>query len=326
MTSTNLRMPRGPRNRRLWYWSIGFTLAVLIVAAGVLTQCQRSRLARETVGLVGVEPAADAATPVFGGIPRSQRPLHVLHNSGYWEGYDEARHDPAWVGFRVRGPALHARLPRPAFEVDARTDARVRPDDFVRSGYDRGHMAPNYAIGSRLGANAQHETFLLSNICPQRPSLNRGLWQRLEARESGPRASERPWAEELGEVDVLVGPIFASDDAVLPSGVEVPHAFYRIVVDPGKGVAVRPGGDGGGGRNGGSGGNGANGGNGGNGGRPRVLAFIVPNSNEVGSDVPEHFLVSVHEVETETGLDFMPDIAQPLQEQLERAVATSLWP
>lgn len=306
MTPTKTRMPRGPRNRRLWFWSIGFTLAALIVAAGVLVQCQRSRTIRETVSLggqQGVEPAVDAATPVYGGIPHSQRPLHVLHNTGYWVGYDEARRDPAWVGFRVRGPAVQARLPRPAFEEDDRTDARVRPDDFTRSGYDRGHMAPNYAIGSRLGADAQHETFLLSNICPQRPSLNRGLWQRLEARESGPLASERPWAESLGEVAVLVGPIFAADDAVLPSGVEVPRAFYRIVVS--SGTNARPGGDGG---------------------RLRVLAFIVPNINEVGSDVPELFLASVDQVESETGLDFMPDIEQPLQEELESAVAPALWP
>ena len=284
-------------NRRSWFRSICFTLATLIVAAGVLSQCHRSQNILETVsiGQQGVESASDAATPVFGGVPHSQRPLHVLHNIGYWVGYDEARRDPAWVGFRVRGSSIHPSLPRPAFEVDARTEARVRPDDFLHSGYDCGHMAPNYAIGSRLGANAQHETFLLSNICPQRPSLNRGLWKRIESRESGPLSSERPWSESLGEVSILVGPIFAVEDAVLPSGVEVPHAFYRIVVSSGANAI-------------------------------RVLAFIVPNSNEVGSSAPELFLVSVDEVETETGLDFMPDIAQPLQEELESAVATALWP
>ena len=41
-------------------------------------------------------------------------------------------------------------------------------------------MAPNYLIATRYGKVAQRETFLMSNIVPQTPELNRGPWRILE--------------------------------------------------------------------------------------------------------------------------------------------------
>ena len=48
------------------------------------------------------------------------------------------------------------------------------------SGYDRGHMAPNYAIDTVFGERAHKQTFLMSNIVPQRPELNQGPWKEIE--------------------------------------------------------------------------------------------------------------------------------------------------
>jgi hypothetical protein len=35
-------------------------------------------------------------------------------------------------------------------------------------GFDRGHMTPNFAIASQYGSLAQLETFLITNISPQK--------------------------------------------------------------------------------------------------------------------------------------------------------------
>ena len=68
----------------------------------------------------------------------------------------------------------------PPFEVDPEAADCPTPDDYTRTGYDRGHMAPNYLIATRYGKVAQRETFLMSNIVPQTPELNRGPWRILE--------------------------------------------------------------------------------------------------------------------------------------------------
>jgi hypothetical protein len=57
------------------------------------------------------------------------------------------------------------------FVVDRRLSAPVKPEDYVRTGFDRGHLAPNLAIGRWFGAEAQRETFLMSNVVPQAPEL-----------------------------------------------------------------------------------------------------------------------------------------------------------
>lgn len=49
--------------------------------------------------------------------------------------------------------------------------------DYDHSGYDRGHMAP---AGDTSSVLEMKESFLLSNMTPQEPTLNRGSWKLLE--------------------------------------------------------------------------------------------------------------------------------------------------
>lgn len=55
---------------------------------------------------------------------------------------------------------------------------RSKNADFHRSGYDRGHMAA--AGNHKISQEILDQTFVLSNIIPQAPELNRGLWENLE--------------------------------------------------------------------------------------------------------------------------------------------------
>ena len=58
------------------------------------------------------------------------------------------------------------------------SEIRATLEDYVSSGFDRGHMCPggdcNWDDGGR------DETFLLSNRCPQNPNLNCGDWKEIE--------------------------------------------------------------------------------------------------------------------------------------------------
>ncbi|MBK8477301.1 MAG: DNA/RNA non-specific endonuclease [Opitutaceae bacterium] len=100
------------------------------------------------------------------------RRRYALENTGYVVGYSDALNAPVWVAYRMWGPGAPAggvAAPRLLRRRSAHGGA-VRPDEYTGSGYDRGHMAPNYAIGTHFGAAAQLETFLMSNVIPQKHS------------------------------------------------------------------------------------------------------------------------------------------------------------
>ena len=79
----------------------------------------------------------------------------------------------------------------------------------------------------------------------------------------------------------------------LASGVHVPTACYRIVLDEEHG-------------------------------QPRVLAFLAPQT-ATGDEPLAQVLTSVREVEQQTGLDFDPELPKEVQERMESAKAERLW-
>ena len=106
--------------------------------------------------------------------------------------------------------------------------ARASLGDYVRSGYDRGHMAP---AGDMPTLAAQAQSFTLANIVPQDRAANRGVWAAIEE-------SVRRLATERGSLFVVTGPIF-SGAAVrsLDGRVLVPTQIYKAVYDPGRAAA-----------------------------------------------------------------------------------------
>lgn len=98
----------------------------------------------------------------------------------------------------------------------------VRPSDYNRSGYHRGHMVPAADRSSSLAA--MKETFIMTNVCPQLPALNTGTWKRLEN-------YERVAALRFGRVHIRVAPIFTHVDSSRIAGdkVAVPHGFIKVI-------------------------------------------------------------------------------------------------
>ena len=107
-----------------------------------------------------------------------------------------------------------ARLPR---------DERAELDDYKRSGYSRGHMAP---AGDMPTAQAMAQSFSLANMVPQSIKQNGGPWARIEkdTRSYAQRAS--------GDVYVITGPVFASDAGTVGANqVRVPSFLCKLVYD-----------------------------------------------------------------------------------------------
>ncbi|MDX2110559.1 MAG: DNA/RNA non-specific endonuclease [Verrucomicrobiota bacterium] len=247
------------------------------------------KLPVNTGTVVDAGAVSRANTFLYGGMPRSSRALRLLQNKGYLVGYDEKLQNPAWVAYRVVKMDDYDAPPRhDKFEMDRRTQSRVRADAFARSGYDRGHLAPSYAIGLCYGAEAQVETFLMSNISPQNPLLNRTLWGDLEQRVA------RRYGKRFDTIWVLCGPTFKPVPKYLDADVAIPEQFYMILLDE---LDSR---------------------------HLRALAFLIPNEAPEGEDL-RTYLTSIDIVEQYSGLDFFPDLPDDTEGALETVQPTRLW-
>lgn len=234
---------------------------------------------------------------VFEGIPKAtynsmQTYTRIFRNNAYMVGYSDIKGNPLWVVYKLTSLSENTpHLKRPeSFSADWRNLGLITSSDYTNSGYDRGHMAPNHAISLLYGKQAQVETFLMTNITPQKPSLNQKLWQRLEEMELD------SFAPKFKEVWVYTGPLFDEKTTRLKSSyfVEIPDAFYKIYV----GVEAN--------------------------GTLKTLAVIVP-QNAKANDRMEKYLVSIDEVERRSGFDFLHRLEDTMEGRLEKEIDATPW-
>lgn len=100
--------------------------------------------------------------------------------------------------------------------------------DYARSGFDRGHMAPS---GDMPDQDAQQESFSLANMVPQAPKLNRGIWEGIES-------AVRRLAEREGDIYVVTGPIFSGAELLRVGNVIVPSHTFKAVMSVRRGLAA----------------------------------------------------------------------------------------
>lgn len=158
------------------------------------------------------------------------------------------------------------------------------PDDYKRSGYDRGHLCPAGDMG--WSPKTMSESFLMSNMSPQVPGFNRGIWKYLES-------DVRQWAVANGDIYVVTAGVPENNLPVIGADhVAVPRYYYKVVLD------VHP---------------------------PeyKAIGFVVP--NEASKESVFHYAVSVDSVEKLTGIDFFPALPDSLERIVERSFDVEKW-
>jgi len=241
----------------------------------------------KTEATVYTAPNSDGFIPW--GTPRGNR-LNLLKSDAFISAFDSARGLPAWVAYRLSPPRYNQAYQRPdddPFYADTDAAVVVHPDDYKYSGYDRGHMAPAYAISTRYGSDAVLETFKMSNIVPQLPNLNRRSWKNAELYLA------KKFSSRQEATYIVCGPIFDSNRTFLNQSslgrkIEIPDAFFMMAI----GIT---------------------------GNTYETFSIVLPQTVDSTADYRD-YAVSIDYIESKTGIDFYHELPDIEEDPMERKI------
>ena len=165
------------------------------------------------------------------GFPESNVAVQSICRQAYLVGYDAIEKIPRYVTYNLTPQhALGCVVRTNAFAADQSVSNGATPADYTRSGYDKGHVAPNGDLS--WDTQVEFESFLMTNMVPQTPYTNRSIVKSAET-------LVRTWTAQLNQPFVVYGgPIFNLQDKTIGNGVKVPHAFFKIAINATTGQTV----------------------------------------------------------------------------------------
>ena len=206
--------------KKIFY--ILFTLALFLMLPEVFSGNRKA-----------LPPAGENKLPeeILFGIPAESD--HIITRKGFSLGYSHKYRQAVWVAYILTKKDLQKKKVKrqSSFQVDpAIRYAPVRPKDYAKTSYDKGHLAP--AADMAWSVQSMKNSFFMSNITPQTAGCNRGIWKRLEK-------NVRQWAWKERKLCIITGPVFANTDTKLGNtSIPVPTAFYKVIYDMTKPVKM----------------------------------------------------------------------------------------
>jgi len=173
-------------------------------------------------------PVAACIQQVPLGIPKTldKNPTYICRKAYILE-HDPIAKIPRWVAWTLIPEHAIGCLPRKdSFAADASLpiDQRSTPSDYAGSGYDQGHLANNADMS--WNEDVMRESFIMSNMSPQLPSVNRGVWKELEeATRALVHQTKHAYTIYAGNIYTLGGKTIGSDKVI------VPQYLYKILID-----------------------------------------------------------------------------------------------
>lgn len=208
---------------------------------------------------------------------------HEVHKySGFSLCFRNSYKDAEWVSYTLTQEKLikNARRTNKFIEDKNISTGSAKLSDYKASGYDRGHLAP--AADMAWSEQSENESFLMSNMTPQVPQFNRGIWKELEAQV-------RKYAQSLDFLVIATGPVLEKQpeeySSIGQSKVCVPEYFYKVLLAKDKG------------------------------GNWQSIGFILP--NEKSEQDIFAYKVCVNEVEERCGIDFFSALDDSIEEEVE---------
>jgi endonuclease G, mitochondrial len=226
---------------------------------------------------------------------------YLMLKPQYALSYSRRNKLPNWVAWRLQASDLAA--PGTSHrQNDFRADPELpsgwpatQTSDYTRSGFDRGHLTNSEDRSSNPIDNSA--TFLMTNIIPQSPDNNRGVWVELENYcRKLVRAGKELYIVAGPHGQGGVGDRGASRN--LAGGQPVPASTWKVVLvldRPGAGLA------------------GVNQ-------NTRAIAVVIPNIQGIKNNPWRAYRTTVREVEKLTGYDFFNTVPANIQEAIEQRV------
>lgn len=203
--------------------------------------------------------------------------------------YNDSRGAPNWVSWHLQQSDIGDVKRKNDFHPEPGLPdgfKRIRPGDYDRTGFDRGHMCNSEDRTKTQEDNTA--TFSMANMQPQRPDLNRQLWLRLEA-------YSRTLVGQGSELYIVAGCYGGRRQIGRANKVTVPDRCWKVVVvlRQGSNDLPRVGED------------------------TRVIAVDMPNKAGVRRDPWQKYIVTVRDVEEKTGYDFLSEVPRRVQDVIE---------
>jgi endonuclease G len=255
---------------------IGAAVVIFLILVIVLVLCNRQRRHVENESSPNI-PSLE--------IPASSPGIQLLSRRGFTLGYRNEAAQAAWSAYLLTADEVaHADQPRGSFHIDPATENSADQRDYEGSGLDRGHLAP--AEDMAYSKKSAYDCFYYSNMSPQVPAFNRGVWRRLEE-------LFRFWAMQYDSIYIVTGPVLEQGlPAIGMHQVLVPRRFYKVALVYGHGGM-------------------------------QAIGFLL--NNQASPASLNSFAVSVDSIESVTGLDFFPQLPDEQEGPLERSITVDAW-
>jgi endonuclease G, mitochondrial len=227
---------------------------------------------------------------------------YLLSKSQYAVSYNCYRGTPNWVSWQLNPSWLGSAPRQDDFRADTTLPSgcyRVSSSDYTGSGFDRGHMAPSADRTNTVTNNSA--TFLMTNMIPQAPDNNQGVWANLE---SYCRDLVVNQGKELYVISGSYGTGGTGSNGtkttIANGNVTVPARTWKVII-----VLNRP-----------------------NSGASsvttstRVIAVNIPNTQGVRYADWRNYRVSVDSIEVNTGYNLLSNVSTSIQSTIEARVDT----
>lgn len=219
-------------------------------------------------------------------LPKPFRDHQIVKHFAYTLSYNEQHEQADWVAYELTSEEKIKRfnrtnkfLPDPLVITNSSNNS-----DYGKSGYDRGHLAP--ASDMEWSMTAVAESFYYSNMSPQVPGFNRGVWKRMEG-------LVRAWAVVNNSIYIVTGPVLTNGLATIgPDKVSVPKYFYKVILDYSE---------------------------------PSIkgIGFIIANASS--QEPLQNFAVTIDSVEKFSGIDFYTQLPDLQENLIEKTLCLSCW-
>ncbi len=225
------------------------------------------------------------------GIPKDSDPSddYLIKRKQYVISYNKNKNVANWVSWNLnkRWYGSTARYKGKFITDDELPESfyHVTHDDYTNSGFNRGHMVRSEERTKNKTDNKS--TFLLTNILPQTPDLNQGVWLRFE------KYCEKLCKKKNKELYVIAGGVFHTNDKI--NGlIAIPDSCFKIVVVLNRDEASDDVDE-----------------------QTEVIAVMMPNEDGVRNDPWEDYRTTIDRIEHSTGYDFLSNVSKSIQEVIE---------